>query len=262
MQRRDVLRMARATCGGGATPAMSGIGRLVLFVCFAGSTLSVVGASHGGIPSESAHQRVVFENEHVRVNELFASAGAESPMHVQQPGVLISVSKARFQMTAPSGAVTLVDHHPGQVLWMGAREQRSWKLLAGDAHVFFVEVKTATSRSAPAATDLGPKHSTIVDPDQHHLVIDNEHVRVIDGMAAAGARSATHTHPPSVLVSLAKSRFRVTINGKSRIFDFEPAAVRWTNHFEHTWEILTGDARVIMIEVKSAHHAPEFRRRT
>jgi len=45
-----------------------------------------------------------------------------------------------------------------------------------------------------------------------------------DGFGDAGASSATHTHPPSVLVSLAKARFRVTINGKTRIFDFEPAS--------------------------------------
>jgi hypothetical protein len=250
MQRRNVLKAASAT-----------LGQLVLFAGLAGSTPSVIGASQGDISSQSAHQRIVFENDHVRVNELFASAGAESPMHVQHPGVLVSVSKARFQMTAPSGAVTLVDYHPGQVLWMGESEKRSWKLSAGDAHIFFVEVKSATGGIAPPAAELEPKHSTLIDPDQHHLVIDNEHVRVIDGMAAAGARSATHTHPPSVLISLAKSRFKVTINGKTRIFDFEPATVRWTNHFEHTWQILTGDARVIMIELKSAHNAPEFRRR-
>jgi hypothetical protein len=148
------------------------------------------------------------------------------------------------------------------VLWIGESAKRRWKLLAGDAHAFFVEVKSAANGSVPAATELDPRHSTIVDPDQHHLTLDNEHVRVIDGMAAAGARSATHTHPPSVLISLAKSRFRVTINGKTRIFDFEPATVRWTNHFEHTWEILTGDVRVIMIEIKSAYSAPEFGRRT
>lgn len=240
---------------------MPGFGRLlfVLFLC-APITLAS-GVSHGATADDSAHRRVVFENDHVRVNELFASAGAESPMHVQLPGVLVSLGKARFEMTTPDGTVALVDYNPGQVLWLGERQQRAWKLLAGDAHVFFMEVKSAAGGAPPAPVGLDAKHSTLVDPDQHHLVIDNEHVRVIDGVAPAGASSATHTHPPSVLVSLAKSRFRVTINGKTRIFDFEPATVRWTNHFEHTWKILSGDARVIMVEIKSAHAAPAFKRR-
>lgn len=207
------------------------------------------------------HMRTVFENEHVRVRELFASPGATSPMRVQAPGVRVSVGKARFETTAPDGTVSLVDYGPGQIAWVGEAEERSWRLLAGDAHVFFVEVKSAASGQAPPPLPMEPTHAGIVEPVQHLLVLDNEHVRVFDGFGDAGTRSATHTHPPSVLVSLAKARFRVTINGKTRIFDFEPATVRWTNHFEHTWQSLSGQARVIMVDIKSAHGDPAFRRR-
>jgi hypothetical protein len=205
--------------------------------------------------------RTVFENEHVRVQELFASPGATSPMRAQAPGVRVSVGKARFETTAPDGSVSLVDYNPGQIAWVGQAEERSWKLLAGDAHVFFVEVKSAASGETPPPVPMEPTHAGIVEPVQHLLVLDNEHVRVFDGFGDAGASSATHTHPPSVLVSLAKARFRVTINGKTRIFDFEPATVRWTNHFEHTWQSLSGQARVIMVDIKSAHGDPAFRRR-
>ena len=208
-----------------------------------------------------AHLRPVFENGHVLVQELFASPGASSPMRVQAPGVRISVGKSRFETTAPDGTVAIVDYNPGQISWVGEAEQRSWKLLAGDAHLFFVEVKSAAGGQMPETAPMEQTHAGIVDPDQHHLVLDNEHVRIFDGFGDAGAISATHTHPPSVLVSLAKARFRVTINGKTRIFDFEPAMVRWTNHFEHTWESLSGQARVIMIDIKSAHGDPAFRRR-
>jgi len=207
------------------------------------------------------HLRTVFENEHVRVQELFASPGATSPMQAQAPGVRVSVGKARFETTAPDGSVSLVDYNPGQITWVGEAEERSWKLLAGDAHVFFVEVKSAASGEAPPPVPMEPTHAGIVEPVQHLLVLDNEHVRVFDGFGDAGASSATHTHPPSVLVSLAKARFRVIINGKTRIFDFEPATVRWTNHFEHTWQSLSGQARVIMVDIKSAHGDPAFRRR-
>lgn len=226
------------------------------------TVIGTLGVVYGASASDIAHRRVVFENDHVRVNELFASPGAEAPMHLQRPGLLISLSKARFEMKAPDGEVTLVDYFPGQVLWKGESDRRSWKLLAGDAHVFFVEVTSAASGTTPEPAPLDVRDSTLLEPEQHNVIIDNEHVRVIDGMAASGSRSIPHTHPPSVLVSLAKSRFKVTINGKTRIFDFEPFMVRWTNHFEHTWEILAGDARVIVVEIKSAHSAPEFKRRT
>lgn len=211
--------------------------------------------------SSTGHLRPVFENEHVRVQELFASPGATSAMRAQPPGVRVSLGKARFETTSPDGTVSIVDYNPGQVAWVGQTEERSWKLLAGDAHIFFVEVKSAADGRTLAPVPMEPTHAAIVEPEQHLLVLDNEHVRVLDGFGDAGIRSAPHTHPPSVLVSLAKARFRVTINGKTRIFDFEPATVRWTNHFEHTWEALAGQARVIMIDIKSAHDDPAFRRR-
>ena len=212
--------------------------------------------------SAEATMRPAFENAHVRVLELFASPGATRAMHVQPPGVLVSLGKARFEMTGADGRSSIVDYNPGQVLWTGVAERRAWRLLAGEAHLFFVEVKSAAAGTAPPPAPIEPRHSTIVDPDQHHLLLDNDHVRIIDGFGPVGAWSAPHTHPPSVLVSLAKSRFKVTIADKTRIFDFEPAAARWTNHFEHSWKVLAGEARVIMVEIKSAHGDPAFRRRT
>lgn len=232
-----------------------------LLLPFAWLALLLLCIPHANAQSKDGHLRPVFENEHVRVQELFASPGASSPARVQAPGVRISLGKSRFETTAPDGTTSIVDYNPGQVMWVGEAEERSWKLLAGDAHVFFVEVKSAANGKTPAPVPMEPTHAGIVEPVQHHLVLDNEHVRVFDGFGDAGAKSAMHTHPPSVLVSLAKARFRVTINGKTRIFDFEPATVRWTNHFEHTWEALAGQARVIMIDIKSAHGDPAFRRR-
>lgn len=223
--------------------------------------LTFLCVAHAHAQSKDGQLRPVFENEHVRVQELFASPGASSPMRAQPPGVRISLGKSRFETTARNGTVSIVDYNPGQVIWVGEAEERSWKLLSGDAHVFFVEVKSAADGRVPAPVPMEPTHAGIVEPEQHLLVLDNEHVRIFDGFGDAGVRSATHTHPPSVLVSLAKARFRVTINGKTRIFDFEPATVRWTNHFEHTWEALAGQARVIMIDIKSAHDDPAFRRR-
>lgn len=64
-----------------------------------------------------------------------------------------------------------------------------------------------------------------------------------------------------MLVSLSRARFRVTIAGHTRIFDFEPGMVRWSNHFTHSWDIVAGEARVIMVEIKSADADPAFQAR-
>ncbi len=62
-----------------------------------------------------------------------------------------------------------------------------------------------------------------------------------------------HAHPPTVLISLNKARFRVTEpHGASFIFDLNPAQVLWVDELKHSWELLAGQAHVIAVEVKAA----------
>ena len=95
-------------------------------------------------------------------------------------------------------------------------------------------------------------------------VFENEHVRVRvqELFASPGASSPMRVQEPGMRISASKSRFETTaLDGTVAIVDYEPASVRWTNHFEHTWENLAGQARVIMVDIKSAHGDPAFRRR-
>lgn len=203
---------------------------------------------------------VVLENDYVRVTEIFAGPGQQVTIDGPLPRVIVSATRSRLEGISANGDRFLIDYDPGQILWRDAATAQPARLVAGEAQLFVIELKHAVMAAGNQSAPLEPNHSTIVDPDQHHLVFENEHVRIIDGMAPPGARSAVHAHPPSVLVSLTKSRFRVTIEGRTRIFDFEPAMVRWSNHFSHQWEILSGEARVVMVEIKPAQGDPRFRR--
>lgn len=209
------------------------------------------GAAEDSILVNPSLYRVVLENDQVRVTELLAPAGSGAATHAQPAAVMVSVAKARFEVTATDGEKSIIDLDPGQVEWIDPTEH-GWHLLAGEAHVFFVEVASAANGDVPEPVAPDPGDSVAIDPEHHHVVLENPHVRVWDGMAEPGDRSPVHGHPPSVLVSLAKARLRVTIEGRTRIFDFDPSRVYWIGSFEHTWEALTGRARVIGIEVKSA----------
>ena len=202
----------------------------------------------------------VLENDYVRVTEILAWPGQQVTTDGPLPRVIVSATRSRLERISTDGSRSLIDYNPGQILWRDTGTAQPARLVAGNAHLFVIELKQAAMLAGNPSAPLEPDHSTIVDPDQHHLAFENAHVRIIDGMAPPGARSAAHSHPPSVLVSLAKSRFRVTIEGRTRIFDFEPAMVRWSNHFRHQWQILSGEARVVMVEIKSAHGDPRFRR--
>jgi hypothetical protein len=100
-----------------------------------------------------------------------------------------------------------------------------------------------------------PGHATSVDPDAHRVLIENDHVRVIDARAAPGWKSAMHSHAPMLVISLDSGRQKVTFaDGHTEIVDLNPGAVVWVDDpFEHTWELLAGEVRVLLVEVKSAN---------
>lgn len=100
------------------------------------------------------------------------------------------------------------------------------------------------------------KDSTVVDPDVHHVVLENDHVRVFEARAAHGAKSPMHSHPPLLIVSIASARVKFTLPDRTtQILDLRPGMVVWLDGVEHAWELLAGEVHVIGVEVKSAQAA-------
>src|ERR1700741_4193014 len=98
-----------------------------------------------------------------------------------------------------------------------------------------------------------PDDAVSVDPLVHRLVLENEHIRVFEARASAGAKSPMHTHPPMVLVSIGKARFRMTLpDGTHPILDLSPGQVLWVPGAKHSWELLAGELHAIGVEIKSA----------
>jgi hypothetical protein len=201
---------------------------------------------------------VIFENEHVRVFDARASRGTKSPMHSHPPMVLVSLDTTRFRMTLPDGKVSLFDMNPGQVRWVvGARH--AWELLAGELHAIGVEIKSAQKGGAePDAPQRKPNDCVTADPEAHHVLFENPHVRVFEGRTSHGRTSPMHSHIPSLYVSLDWMRLKLTQpDGKTSILDFGPGQILWLgNGAEHSWEALAGSGRVIAVELKGASPAP------
>ena len=129
---------------------------------------------------------VLFENAHVRVFEARASHPAASPMHSHPPFVFIGLETARVKMGLPDGKTPMLDVYPGQVIWAGDGMEHSWELLSGSVRVIAVEVKSAlkpASGALPAVTRKA-NDAVAVDPDVHHVLLENDHVRVFDARAA------------------------------------------------------------------------------
>lgn len=105
---------------------------------------------------------------------------------------------------------------------------------------------------AANATDTA-RDAVIADPDHHLVVMENDHVRVIEARAGLGATSPMHSHSDYVLVSLASTRLKLTMpDGQQSVVDVRPGQVLWMENAQHGWEILAGELHAVAIEVKSA----------
>ncbi|HKZ78873.1 MAG TPA: hypothetical protein VJ124_11265 [Pyrinomonadaceae bacterium] len=125
---------------------------------------------------------------------------------------------------------------------MGKRLVVSWVLLLG----FGVAAVWAQKS----------KDATIVDPDVHQVVFQNDHVRVLEARAAHGTKSPMHSHPPLLVVSIGSARVKFTSpEGTKQILDLRPGMVLWLDGIEHSWELLAGEIHVVAVEVKSAQAA-------
>ena len=219
-------------------------------------TTSLTAAAQGApdaVAVDPAHHHVLFENDHVRVFRAMASPGDRSPMHSHPPFVFVGLGTARLRLATPTATGVIFDVHPEQVLWMENAEH-SWEMLAGQAHIIAVEVKAARQRTPPRALELPATDAATVDPLAHKVIFENEYVRVIEVLAGGGARSPMHSHSRGgVFISLGRSRVKGTFpDGASGLLDTHPGEVMWLDPGSHSWEIASGQSRLIVVEIKSA----------
>ncbi len=231
---------------------MKHVATICLFVFFGWIPEVMAQDSRDAVAVDPDHHQVLFENDYVRVFEALASPGAVSPRHTHPPMVLVSLSKARLRMTMGDGETTIFDLNPGQALWLQDADH-SWEMLAGQVHVIAVEIKGAPETAAAEGADPGARDAVAVDPDHHHVILENDYVRVFEVLAAPGAKSVMHTHTPLVVISLSKVRLRFGAgDGSTMIFDLNRGEAQWFQGVEHSWEALAGQVHVIAVEPKRA----------
>lgn len=121
------------------------------------------------------------------------------------------------------------------------------------SHVVFVSLFLLGFSLSTSADERAPD-AVEIHPEVHHVLFDNEHVRVFRAIGTAGDTSPMHSHPPFVLVSLGQARLQMTLpDGEIAIVDLLPGEVMWLEDgLEHSWKMLSGEAHVIAVEVKSA----------
>ena len=92
---------------------------------------------------------------------------------------------------------------------------------------------------------------TTTDPDLYSVLFENDRVRVLQYRDRPGQGTSTHSHPDSVMVTLAAFSRRLRHGDREVDVELEPFQARWLDAQEHSGTN-TGrtDSHAIFVELK------------
>ena len=93
-----------------------------------------------------------------------------------------------------------------------------------------------------------------VSPETHTLLLENEHVRVLDVHAKPGEKVGMHSHPASTLYYLTDGKLKVTYpNGRTEQRFVKAGTAVWSETVTHAVEnIGLNDFHEVHIELKTS----------
>jgi len=105
-----------------------------------------------------------------------------------------------------------------------------------------------------AATNNSDIDALKASPENFKLLLENDHVRVLEYTLKPGTKDITHTHPPKSSYIISGGQLKVHFeNGDSSIFDDKAGTTSWMDHVGKHWveNIGTTEIKIILTEVKS-----------
>jgi quercetin dioxygenase-like cupin family protein len=107
------------------------------------------------------------------------------------------------------------------------------KLISAFAAAFALLSATIAAQAAPPVAEpppatTGPVDGLVSSPDNFKLLLENEHVRVLQYTLLPGALDHWHTHPPRVGYVLSGAKIRVTeADGSHTDYDEKTGDTYW-----------------------------------
>jgi hypothetical protein len=161
-------------------------------------------------------QKVVLDNEFVRVLDIRVPPGVFEARHSHARGVTIALSDYDNQTVGyPDGRVNRSHTKFGEVRWAEPVTHEARNTGATEQHVIRIELKKDTPGPAPAASD--PLDSLVVCKDTQKLIFENRFARVIEERVPPGVAQPRHRHQQGVLIPLADSTIEAVDDPAGRV---------------------------------------------
>jgi hypothetical protein len=88
-------------------------------------------------------------------------------------------------------------------------------------------------------------------PDLYTVLEENDRVRILLYVGGPGGPSEMHSHPDLVAVALTDAHVRfIAENGESMDLNLPAGAAMFDEAKSHSTEVLSGESKVILVELK------------
>ena len=115
--------------------------------------------------------------------------------------------------------------------------------------------------AAHSTAQQHPDHTdpTEVSPEKYTVLLENEHVRIVEYVINPGEKDAWHTHPPKAAYIVSGGKLRITPEGAdSFVVQEESGNATWMGalgrHFGEN--VGTTPVRIVLVEINSLSDAP------
>jgi quercetin dioxygenase-like cupin family protein len=165
--------------------------------CLMAILIATMAQAQDPLSIDQKHYIVEVNNDRVRALRVRYGPGEGSPMHEHPDGVGVTLTptKSRFQMfdgsTREGGA-----RPAGVVFWRGATRHANQNLLPETAEMIEIDLK-----GLPAVPPLAVSEGRSPDPTET-IELENQFIRVLRSRIPPKGKTASHTHPDSVVVIL------------------------------------------------------------
>jgi hypothetical protein len=180
-----------------------------------------------------AEQKLVIENDFVRVFDIRVAPGVFEPMHSHARGITIALSDYSNETTDPNGKVSRGQSKLGDVRWAEAVTHTARNTGTTEQRVIRIELKQDAPSTAPAPSD--ELDSLKACKDTQKLIFENQFVRAIDDRIAAGVAEPKHRHAHGLTITLADwdSESVAYPSGQTSRRHATLGEVRWTEPLVH-----------------------------
>ncbi|MBZ5537020.1 MAG: hypothetical protein LAO31_13790 [Acidobacteriia bacterium] len=182
------------------------------------------------VKSDSAHHKVVFENDQVRVVSYMIAPGDKTANHSHPNNVNIFLADVNAKVTTPDGKTSELHGKAGSAAWRGpvthVVENTGDKPIVG----ILVEPKKPASALPAGAQDV-----VAADPKHNKVEFENEQVRVVRYHFDAGDKSPMHGHPDNVQIMLTDAMANVTtLDGETTPTSGKAGEAHWRQAVQHS----------------------------